>query len=296
MIQRAGSLGVRIKAMEPLVHNKFEVLDNYDWTRNTKENYQADGREQSGPYASIRSRILFDVHGCYIARRQEMQDKFIDEVIGAGEGSDHPWAVFSAGAFFSGKSFVIPWMQKQGYLALPNLVRTDPDYFRMRLPEWKRYLEANPHTAGEMTHVEAGTCSLIAQWESMRQGRHVFIDGSLQHYPRQSEFFGEIRAAHPQYRIAIINVHCDWDILLKRSAIPREGGRVISEEVLKRCFDNVNESVAKLEALANLVVHVENNSETPQLARVVMDGVPKPGTWQDVRSCLGEPAAACLIL
>lgn len=282
--------------MDPLTGNDFEVLDNYDWTRNTKENYQADGKEQSGVYASIRSQILFDVHGCYIARRQEMQDKLIHQVIGAGKGSKHPWAVFSAGAFFCGKSFVIPWMVEQGYLALPNLVRTDPDYFRMRLPEWKGYLGANPQTAGEMTHVEAGTCSLIAQWESMRQGRHVFIDGSLQHFPRQSEFFGEIRAAYPQYRIAIISVDCEWDLLLKRSATPREGGRVISEEVLKRCFDNVKASVAKLETLANLVVHVENNADIPQLVRVVMDGVAKPSTWEDVRSCLSEPAASCLIL
>jgi len=61
---------------------------------------------------------------------------------------------------------------------------------------------------------------------------------------------------------------------------------MISEEDLKKCFDNVCESVAKLADLADVVIHVDNDSGTPSVGGVIMNRTPKPSTWEAAQACL----------
>ena len=132
-----------------------------------------------GPYKDIREKLDFDHHGCYGVKRQQLQDEIISKVVGAGSRNPYPWIVFTAGSFFAGKSWVASWMIEQGYLPLEDVVRTDPDLIRTQLPEWSGYLSRDGPEAAVMTQREAGTCALISQWEAMRQGRHILVDGSL---------------------------------------------------------------------------------------------------------------------
>ena len=107
-----------------------------------------------------------------------LQDTIIAHIVGSGPREPHPWIIFTAGSFFAGKSWVASWLLEQGHLPL-QVVRTDPDLIRTQLPEWTGYLKRDSSQAAVMTQREAGTCGLIAQWEAMRQGRHILVDGSL---------------------------------------------------------------------------------------------------------------------
>lgn len=268
----------------------WKVPPTYDWSQETFKNHQAEGKQMCGPYAAIRERLDFDHHGCYSLARQQLQDRIIHDVVGTGTQRAHPWIIFTAGSFFAGKSSVISWMLKQGVLPFSDLVRTDPDLIRTQLPEWQGYLTRDKAEAAVMTHREAGTCSLIAQWEALRAGRHVLVDGSLQNAARQGAFFSEIRAAHPEYRIAIIHVKASWTSTQERSSLPREGGRVTSPKALRACYDAVDKSVASLTPLADLVVQVDNDSAPPRLALVhSLHSGKSSMTWQEVQKHFLQP-------
>eukprot|EP00931_Biecheleriopsis_adriatica_P067884 TRINITY_DN41948_c0_g1_i1.p1 TRINITY_DN41948_c0_g1~~TRINITY_DN41948_c0_g1_i1.p1 ORF type:complete len:357 (-),score=43.39 TRINITY_DN41948_c0_g1_i1:101-1171(-) len=266
----------------------WKIPCDYDWRQETFENYGAEGRRMLGPFAEIRRRLDFDHHGCYMAKRQQLQDAIIRQVLGVGARNSHPWIIFTAGSFFAGKSSVVSWMMEEGHLPLLDLVRTDPDLIRLQLPEWKGYLQRDSAEAAVRTHREAGTCALIAQWEALRCGRNVLVDGSLQNAPRQKAFFAEIRAAYPNYRIAILRVFASWDATEQRSHIPREGGRTTSPKALRGSFDAVKRSVAELETLADLVLHIENNTPPPKLDSATC-GDQRISSWTEVGSAFLKP-------
>ena len=166
-------------------NNKFgrwvyfmQVPASFDWHHETSYNYWVKQKAMTGRFKEIRERMDFAHHGCYDSRRQMFQDSIIQSTLGTGTASPHPWIVFTAGSFFAGKSWVVSWMLDQGYLPL-DVVRTDPDLIRTQLPEWPGYLTRDGPEAAVMTQREAGTIALIAQWEAMRQGRHILVDGSL---------------------------------------------------------------------------------------------------------------------
>jgi len=265
--------------------HSWEVSDSYDWKQETTGNYHVEGRLMVGPYKDIREKLDFDHHGCYNVRRQQLQDEIISKVVGSGKRNPYPWIVFTAGSFFAGKSWVASWMLEQGYLPFDDVVRTDPDLIRTQLPEWSGYLSRDGPEAAVMTQREAGTCALIAQWEAMRQGRHILVDGSLRNASRQQSFFAEIREAYPEYRIAIIHVFASWDAMQKRSTVAREGGRVTSPKALRTSFDAVRSSVSELESLADLTMHINNDGFPPQLLYMTFaQKCRKVRKWNEVRT------------
>ncbi|CAE7884599.1 unnamed protein product [Symbiodinium microadriaticum] len=265
--------------------HSWEVSESYDWKQETTGNYHVEGRLMVGPYKDIREKLDFDHHGCYSVRRQQLQDEIISKVVGSGKRNPYPWIVFTAGSFFAGKSWVASWMLEQGYLPFDDVVRTDPDLIRTELPEWSGYLARDGPEAAVMTQREAGTCALIAQWEAMRQGRHILVDGSLRNASRQLSFFAEIREAYPEYRIAIIHVFASWDAMQKRSTVAREGGRVTSPKALRTSFDAVKSSVSELEALADLTTHINNDGFPPQLLYMTFgQKCRKVRKWNEVRT------------
>ncbi|CAE7622825.1 Rf1 [Symbiodinium necroappetens] len=265
--------------------HSWEVSESYDWKQETTGNYHVEGRLMVGPYKDIREKLDFDHHGCYNVRRQQLQDEIISKVVGSGKRNPYPWIVFTAGSFFAGKSWVASWMLEQGYLPFDDVVRTDPDLIRTELPEWSGYLARDGPEAAVMTQREAGTCALIAQWEAMRQGRHILVDGSLRNASRQQSFFAEIREAYPEYRIAIIHVFASWDAMQKRSTVAREGGRVTSPKALRTSFDAVKSSVSELEALADLTTHINNDGFPPELLYMTFgQKCRKVRKWNEVRT------------
>ena len=111
----------------------------------------------------------------------------------------------------------------------------------------------------------------------------------LRNATRQKAFFAEIRAAYPQYRIAIIHVFASWDIMQQRSSVAREGGRVTSPKALRTSFDAVTKAVAELEPLADLTLHINNDSLEPRLMYVSHFGVRlKLQKWKGIKEAFQQ--------
>ena len=52
---------------------------------------------------------------------------------------ERPWLIFSAGALDAGKGHVMDWMSKQGIFGIEHIVHANPDYFKLRMPEFGEY-------------------------------------------------------------------------------------------------------------------------------------------------------------
>lgn len=79
----------------------FVVPIEYDYTRSTRENYQAQRGEGAsyGAYADIRDALDKDYHGTYTRARQAMQDELVAQLVAPGKPYQRtPWIVFTAGA------------------------------------------------------------------------------------------------------------------------------------------------------------------------------------------------------
>eukprot|EP00928_Gymnodinium_smaydae_P011941 TRINITY_DN14368_c0_g1_i2.p1 TRINITY_DN14368_c0_g1~~TRINITY_DN14368_c0_g1_i2.p1 ORF type:complete len:524 (-),score=114.61 TRINITY_DN14368_c0_g1_i2:142-1713(-) len=254
---------------------------NYDYSKATHLNYQATGLQEAvGPFADIRQELDTSYHGCYTEERQRLQDAFVQDIVGSSIHRDDPWIVFTAGAMGAGKSHAVQWMSQHGYFPLPDIVQIDPDRIRMELPEWQRYVAADPYTAGALTHRESGYCVEIAQEGALRAGKHIWVDGSLQNAEWYSKVFKDIRKRYPQYRIAVFHIAASWDVIVRRTAArQRVTGRGVPEERLRASFEKVPTAVKKLAPLVDFVAHIFND-DTPELLASMEGG---PGTWSDVR-------------
>lgn len=62
----------------------------------------------------------------------------------------------------AGKSHCINWMAQRGIFPLSSIVCIDADAFRTALPEWRGYVDRDPHAAGALTRTEAG-CARAAR-------------------------------------------------------------------------------------------------------------------------------------
>eukprot|EP00971_Amphidinium_carterae_P247141 4908256-Amphidinium_carterae.1 len=103
----------------------------------------------------------------------------------------------------AGKGYVMKWLSKQNVFPLENVVRIDPDYFKMVMPEWEGYTKRDASTAGTLCHNESGFLQELAQEVAMRGNQNVCIDGSLQDYGWYSQQFRQLRERFPRYRVAI---------------------------------------------------------------------------------------------
>jgi hypothetical protein len=67
--------------------------------------------------------------------------------------------VFTCGLPGVGKTFALSWMSEHGYFPLESIVRVDPDYFKLIMPEWKGYQQADVASAASKCHRERfGLC------------------------------------------------------------------------------------------------------------------------------------------
>eukprot|EP01064_Diplonema_japonicum_P017272 TRINITY_DN2532_c0_g1_i13.p1 TRINITY_DN2532_c0_g1~~TRINITY_DN2532_c0_g1_i13.p1 ORF type:complete len:468 (+),score=87.98 TRINITY_DN2532_c0_g1_i13:108-1406(+) len=261
-------------------------FNTYDFTRDTSDVFQVNNRDVYGEYETIRKTLDFNYHGNYSKTRQAVQDIAVSDVVLGGELKSEPWLVYTAGAMGAGKSHVIRWMSDHGYFPLPDIVQIDPDRFKEMLPEWQGYVEHDPMQAGGRMRKESGYLVEIAQHKAMDMGKNVWVDGSLRDgewYARQLKI---IKEKYPHYRVAIIHVLADFDIVVNRA--DERGvstGRYVPVEEIKDSFERVPLVVEELSKLCDFVAHIRNNGGDPKLEVYCHDSERHTaGDWEAVRN------------
>ncbi len=95
----------------------------------------------------------------------------------------------------------------------------------------------DPLLAGQKTRRETGYMLEVAQAAAMRERKHVWIDGSLRDSEWYARVFGEIHRDYPAYRIAILYVTADPEVVLQRVRKRGEAtGRFIPEQEVLRAW------------------------------------------------------------
>lgn len=81
----------------------------------------------------------------------------------------------------------------------------------------------------------------------------------------------------------------------QRSSVAREGGRVTSPKALRTSFDAVTKSVAALEILTDLTVHINNDGCEPRLMYFSQAGErvrERDQTWKGIRAAFQQAPGA----
>ena len=247
----------------------------YDWSISTRNNYQCppsspEHGQYTAAFAAYRATVDAEYHGYYTLARQGVQDELIQHVIDMTQSMGHarPWVTFTAGAMGAGKSRTMTWLSDNGIFPLSEIVQIDPDLFKTALPEWDEYVAKDPMSAGFHTRQESGLCCEIAQEAAMRLNKHLWVDGSLRDGDWYRSVFEGIKQRYPAYRIAIIHVVADDDIVYERARKRAAAtGRHVPESEILDSLQRVPAAVESLSPLADFVATIDNSTETPALRR-----------------------------
>ena len=282
---RLSLVHVPTAASQPAASEPEAVVEGFDWSKSTRDNFQCDPRSSAygqyqEAYRDIRCDLDHAYHGVYTLERQAVQDALVEEVLAEGVAEGAPWVVFTAGAMGAGKSRTMSWLSENRIFPLSQVVQVDADLFKAALPEWEGYVARDPMSAGFHTRQESGMCCEIAQEAAMRAGRHLWVDGSLRDGAWYVSVFQKIRRTHPEYRIAIFHITASKDLVVERA---RQRGQATGRHVpMSEILDSMQRVPAAVELLSpytNFVATIDNSSDVPRLVH-----------WADFISA--HPAAA----
>lgn len=248
----------------------FKVPARFDWNATTSDNYRARPEEAGrffGEFRKTRAALDYSYHVHYQRNRQQLQDEIVKFWVSHGIQAKRPWIVFTAGAMGAGKSHSIKRLQARGLHALDDMVKVDPDTVKYQLPEMQEYISRNPGPnpsaelilAGLATHNESAFLQEMIVSELLERSKHLIVDGSLSNADWFANYFAYIRRRYPHYRIGIVHVVCDpeviWDRVVDRC---RRTGRCISRPVVDLSVKMTPLAVDRLTPLSDFTMVVDS--------------------------------------
>lgn len=264
-----------------LVKTKFELPENYDFTKSTRQNYHNPNLDEfHGDFVEIRSALDRAYHGNYTKARQEFQDVLVHSVAYRSDPQPKPWMICTCGPMGAGKGYVLSWLSEKKFFPLESIVHVDPDHFKTRMPEWEHYVERGTD-AGTFCHDESGYIAEIAIMRAMQQNQHVWVDGSLRDTTYYESVFDRIRVTKPEYHIAIFYVFCSEETIRWRAHQRYlKTGRSIPEALLEESLQT-DRSLGVLTPKVDFVARIDNEGATPVLA--ALEVVDRSGCFSLIR-------------
>ena len=265
------SASALLKTLEPAEFeeadaDKIDTAAAFDLDVPTSTNYRAAELCEYGPYKDVREGLDRTYHGSYTRQRQRVQDEIIGHFVRVGVAQQRPWLIYTAGPMGAGKSWTLEWLWQRGIFPLDEIVHLDADLVKAALPEWDALVERSPLTAGGLTRRESGYLVEIAQEVAMRARKHVWVDGSLRDGEWYEGAFRRLRIEHPDYRIAILAIFAERDVIFERvRARAKESGRDVPADEVEDSIRRVPLSVSRLSPHVDFKAIIDNSGETPQL-------------------------------
>jgi len=257
---------------------EFKVSPDYDYTKDTSENYKQDDLKFHGEFKDLRSRVDYGYHNNYTKKRQLWQDGIVKRNVCRLNPQVQPWIVYTCGPMGVGKGYALSWMSEQGYFPLENLVHIDPDHFKLLMPEWEGYVKANAENAGGMCHKESSFIQEIAQEVALMRNQNIWVDGSLRNTDWFSIVLKDIRERFPMYKLAIFIVEAEEQEI--RNRIQKRGeetGRFVPEQMLASSLMTGQRALNKLLPLCDFCARIDNSGDTPRL--MSFETIDRSGNW-----------------
>jgi len=221
-----------------------------------------------GKYAHIRAKLDKSFFTNYTKERQLFQDSIIDSYfLNYDENNSHhnykeKWSIFTCGCFGAGKSHVLNYLDRNHYLDLNEYIMIDPDKLKYTLPEAPYIIKYYPDKVGYALHNESVLLALILQYYALDNNYPIIVDGTLRAIDWHKEHFTELRNKYPSYKLAIIKVDAELDLVKARcKARGLKTGRIIEEKLINDIYLQIPLSFAELQSYVDLTIEITNNSD-----------------------------------
>eukprot|EP00931_Biecheleriopsis_adriatica_P006688 TRINITY_DN108051_c0_g1_i1.p1 TRINITY_DN108051_c0_g1~~TRINITY_DN108051_c0_g1_i1.p1 ORF type:complete len:1108 (+),score=173.82 TRINITY_DN108051_c0_g1_i1:48-3371(+) len=266
---------------------------DYDYSKSTKANHTIntistplnDDSKYTDHFKDIREKCDESYHGIYTKARQEWQDEEIQKTLDVGKKSATPWLIYTCGPMGVGKSYVLKWLEAQGYFPLmKTIVHIDPDQFKYKMPEFEKY---SCESRGTKCHKESAYMMEIAQEAAMKQQFDIWVDGSLKDAKWYCQQFQDIRDTYPHYRIAIFYINAKEEVILKRVEDRKvKEGRGVPPELVKQSMVSMDKTLNTLTPHCDFVARIMNDGRFPTLQAV--ETIDKRGVWEVIKEAFDK--------
>lgn len=163
-----------------------------------------------------------------------------------------------------GKGYVLTQLHQAGVFPIQNFVKVDPDMIKSELPEMAGYLQAEKESAATKLHRESTQIADVLFEFALSKRLPILVDGSLRNVDYYQELFERIHRDAPSYRIAILHVTADREVIMDRAKRRAEkSGRVVPHDLLEESIKQVPQSVSILSKLADATHVIANNENKP---------------------------------
>jgi len=226
----------------------FPVSPQYDYTQSTEVNHSNSCADDFvGEFVRERRALDKAYHSNYSRERQLWQDEVVKRVSVRIEPQAQPWVVYTCGAMGAGKGYALSYMSRLGCFPLEHIVHIDPDAFKQIMPEWNRYVEVNPLTAGTLCHKESGLLQELCQEAAMSGRQNVWVDGSLRDGAWFEQVFDSLRSRYPEYRVAIFLVQASEEVAWQRCVLrAQKSGRSVPRNLFLDSLRKPDSVLSKL--------------------------------------------------
>jgi len=178
-----------------------------------------------GPYSHIRASI--DYNFSFRKERQWLQDSIIDETLKLPSINnktknttiipDNPWIVFFVGISSAGKSHSIRELLRKGRLSLASSYYVDTNLIEVHLPEYSLYAKEKLKDRSQLMCQETFYISQIITYGALQKEKNIIVNFKPRFMNRTPEMFQKIRNEYPSYKIALIHINADSEVVLKRA-------------------------------------------------------------------------------
>ena len=116
-----------------------------------------------------------------------------------------------------GKGYVLTKLHERGLFPLDDYVKIDPDMLKSELPEMAGFLQADRASAATKLHRESTQMGDVLLEHALAHHCNILVDGSLRDVNYYQQLFDRIHEQFPRYRIALLHVTADREVVRERA-------------------------------------------------------------------------------
>ena len=214
--------------------------------------------------ASPHLRTASDGRTVFTPERQALHDRLVTEALGDATPVANPEFTIMGGGPGSGKTTLVK-SGKVRVLNEKNVVMTNADDFKAKLPEYNAMIKSGDKSAAAFSHEESSYLVRRTQAAALERGLNFTLDGTGNGTPSHME--ARISAARSAgYKVNGIYVSIPTNVAVARAeARGQRSGRFVPETFLRKSHSNVSNTYAAVHPKFDTAEVYDMTEKTPKL-------------------------------
>lgn len=161
-----------------------------------------------------------------------------------------PWIFFTCGAFGSGKTSSLLFLDSHNFFILSDYLIIDPDNIKPKLSPSNQY-----------QHRESAYIALILEYIALDRNLSIIVDGSMRNKEWNLSHLDYIRKNYPHYQIGLIHISTKLETIIERCHIRALiTGRIIPDHEIIKSHTKVMESFPLYKRKVDLCITLNNDT------------------------------------